>query len=228
MDPRGTVGRNRKMRLSGIQIPVVHKRDVEAQEEDAETQEEDAETQEEERDEVGGLRERTYVGRDKKAESEDGVLGTRREEEPHAEWSYREQLTPKGSPEEGKRNPGTPRDCHVPGGAWLQQDLQESGESLVEMETVQQGAPMEEATRNLNAKLKNHPRKRNAPVSKDGPPIKKGLSSRKTQESSHMSFGDACHQTKQRLSSLKGEQQELTNNYDEAEAEDLTAISIHQ
>ncbi|XP_069092896.1 uncharacterized protein [Pleurodeles waltl] len=69
--------------------------------------------------------------------------------------------------------------------------------------TFLQGSLMEETIRNLDAKLKSQPRKRKAPGSKDGPPIKKGSSSRKTQESSPQSSGDAGPQPKQRMSSLK-------------------------
>ncbi|KAJ1098248.1 hypothetical protein NDU88_003364 [Pleurodeles waltl] len=82
--------------------------------------EEDVETQEE-RDDAGDPKERTDVGREEKAELENRVRGERREEKPHAEWSYREQLPRKCGPEEEKRNPGTPRDRHVSGRAWLQE-----------------------------------------------------------------------------------------------------------
>ncbi|KAJ1083727.1 hypothetical protein NDU88_003882 [Pleurodeles waltl] len=80
--------------------------------------EEDARNQAEE-DNVGDQKEKTDARGKEKAESETGETGER-QGEPHAERSYPGQLTPEGSPEEGKRNPETQRHRHVPGGAWLQ------------------------------------------------------------------------------------------------------------
>ncbi|XP_069083668.1 uncharacterized protein [Pleurodeles waltl] len=88
--------------------------------------------------------------------------------------------------------------------ASLQQILHvQEGSSTLSQDNVSAGAPMDEASRDMDGKLKKQPRKRKSPGSKDGPPIKKGPSSRKNHESSHQSSGDACPQPKPRMSSLK-------------------------
>ncbi|KAJ1153616.1 hypothetical protein NDU88_006375, partial [Pleurodeles waltl] len=64
--------------------------------------------------------------------------------------------------------------------ASLQQILHvQDGSNTLSQANVTAGVPVDEAIRNLDAKLKSQPRKRKSPGSKDGPPIKKGPSSRK-------------------------------------------------
>ncbi|KAJ1143347.1 hypothetical protein NDU88_009656, partial [Pleurodeles waltl] len=65
--------------------------------------------------------------------------------------------------------------------AALQQILQvHDGPCTMSQDSAFAGIPEGEATLNLARSFKNTDRKRKCPGSKDGPPIKKGTSSRKT------------------------------------------------
>ncbi|KAJ1153169.1 hypothetical protein NDU88_005931, partial [Pleurodeles waltl] len=65
--------------------------------------------------------------------------------------------------------------------AALQQILQvQDGPCTMYQDSAFAGPPEDEATLNLAGSFKNTVRKRKSPASKDGPPIKKGPSSRKT------------------------------------------------
>ncbi|KAJ1115008.1 hypothetical protein NDU88_003236 [Pleurodeles waltl] len=65
------------------------------------------------------------VGRERETELEDAETRERRREDPHEEQNRPEQLTPGNKPNERQGSPETMRLCHVPGGAWLQQGVQD-------------------------------------------------------------------------------------------------------
>ncbi|KAJ1137587.1 hypothetical protein NDU88_003985 [Pleurodeles waltl] len=108
--PTGTRGSEREdtpLRNPDIRVPVTEMRSVGPW-----RAEEDTRNQAEE-DDPGDPTEETDARGEEKAET--GERGEQQGEEPHTERSYLEQLTPEGSPDEGKRNPET-RHRHLPGG----------------------------------------------------------------------------------------------------------------
>ncbi|KAJ1179490.1 hypothetical protein NDU88_004724 [Pleurodeles waltl] len=119
-DPGGTAGSEPEDTPLGnpdIRIPITEMTTAHPwrAEEDTRNQEE------EEENDAGDPKTDTDARGEEKTESETGETRERQGEEPHTEQSFLGQLTPEDRPEEGKRNPETPRHRHVPGGAWLQQ-----------------------------------------------------------------------------------------------------------